>query len=210
MYWRVKAIRLVRLLAPRWPRRVEANTSAATKAKMAATRKAHAAAKPKSTTGRHMSAAARAAESARMKGKSHPHAGHAITDATKAKISAALKARHPNGPAKRVGTGRHITAATKAKISAALKGHPRAKRTVAATRPTAKTAHHTTTPRTTRRRPLVKEKRVHIGRRKGLISSATHHSYKGRLHTKTRHHRYRPILRRKVRARRVWRKRRKA
>lgn len=43
------------------------------------------------TVKRHLSAAARARISARMKGRPHPHKGHPISSATRAKISAALR-----------------------------------------------------------------------------------------------------------------------
>ncbi len=68
--------------------------------------------------GWHMSAAARAAESKRMKGKQRPHKGHAMSSATRAKISAALKGKSHKGHA--------LSASARAKISAALKGkkHP--------------------------------------------------------------------------------------
>jgi hypothetical protein len=142
-----------------------------------------------------------------MKGKKHPHRGHAITSETKAKISAALHALHPNTVHKLVHhTGRHLSAAARAKISVALKG----KHHVKGSRPAARaTAHRHGHGAAGERKPLIRNKRIHISRRKGLISSATHHSYKGRLKTTTRHHRHRPVLHRKARAHRVWRRRKK-
>jgi hypothetical protein len=185
--------------------------SAATKAKISA------ALKGKHHAGHHMSAATKAKISAALKGKHH--AGHHMSAETRAKISAALRARHPGGPKQRVNiTGRHLSAAARAKISAALKGRHHTKGT---THPAATSGHgtrhrgvgpvhhvmhglkfHHVTARTSKRR-------VHMGSRKSLISSATHHTYKGFVHTKTRHKRYHPVLHRKTRAHRVWHRRRR-
>lgn len=191
--------------------------SAATRAKLSAAAK-----KRKGThhKGRPMSAATKAKISAALKGKKHPHVGHHLTAETKAKISAALKARHPGVVSSHVvhHTGRHLSAAARAKISAALKGRHHTKGT---TQPAATSGHgtrhrgvgpvhhvmhglkfHHVTARTSKRR-------VHMGSRKSLISSATHHTYKGFVHTKTRHKRYHPVLHRKTRAHRVWHRRRR-
>jgi hypothetical protein len=69
--------------------------------------------------GHAVSAATRAKISAALRGKKHPHKGHAITAQTRAKIAAAERGkRHPH-------KGHAVTAATRAKISAALKARHR-------------------------------------------------------------------------------------
>jgi hypothetical protein len=69
--------------------------------------------------GHAVSAATRAKISAALRGKKHPHKGHAITAQTRAKIAAAERGKkHPH-------KGHAETAATRAKISAALKARHR-------------------------------------------------------------------------------------
>lgn len=141
-------------------------------------------------TGWHKSAASNAAQSARMKGKAHPHKGHAVSAATRAKLSAALKGKkHPH-------RGHAISAATRAKISEVLKKRYSALRGNKEYNPRGKV--------------LVRgyrTKKFHSGTNK-LIRSLRLRKRTGLIH-KRRRHRSRIKIRRIVRHHRVWRKRKR-
>lgn len=81
-------------------------------------RPAHRAGQQQYRRKRVVSAAARAKQAARMKGKKHPHKGHRLSAATRAKISARLKGQKRKGHA--------VSSAARAKVTARLKGrhHP--------------------------------------------------------------------------------------
>jgi hypothetical protein len=139
-------------------------------------------------TGWHKSAASNAAQSARMKGKAHPHRGHTVSAATRAKISAALKGKPHKGHA--------ISAATRAKISAALKKRYAALRGNKEYKPRHKVLlrgyrtkkFHSGTNR------LIRS--TLIRKRTGLIHQPRHRRSKIKVHRTVRHHR-------------VWRKRKR-
>lgn len=178
--------------------------SAATRAKMAASRRGHAlsastrakisrALKGKTHKGHVLSSSARAKISAALKGKKHPHAGHALSSETRAKISAALKARYATSPraasrmARAAGTGgRHVSAKSLANLKRPARGS------------------------TQRKYALARSKRTHKFRSgtHRLISSTTYHKRTGLVHG-VRKHRSRIVVRRTVRHNRVWRRRKR-
>jgi hypothetical protein len=69
---------------------------------------------------RHLSAAARNKISQSLKGKHHPHRGHHLSNATRAKIGAKLHARLKGRPHPH--RGHHMSNQARQKISRALKG----------------------------------------------------------------------------------------
>lgn len=166
--------------------------------------------------GWHVSAAARKAESARMKGKKHPHKGHALSGSVRAKISAALKGkRHPH-------KGHALTSQTRAKISAALKAHYKATPRTSSRKPRAAgggrhavSAKSLTNLKRSRRTAPVKyalargkhTHKFHSGTHR-LISSATFHKRTGLIHA-PRKHRHRIVIHRRVRHHRVWHRHRR-
>lgn len=179
--------------------------SAATRAKMAAARK-----------GRALSASTRAKISAALKGKKH--AGHALSSSARAKISAALKGKkHPH-------KGHAESAATRAKIAASLRAHyaSQASRGTRKARATAGSRTLSTKSLANLRRPGKKTGPVNHAPRLSrahhthkfnsgtyrLISSRTHRSRKGLIHS-VRKHRHRIVIHRQVKHHRVWRKRRR-
>lgn len=176
--------------------------SAATRAKISAALKGrkHARRKGGHHKGHPVSAATRAKLSAALRGKHHK--GHHVSAATRAKISAALKGKHHQG--------HHVSAATRAKISAALRArHPNTKHAPVHHRGhgvrhgvphKVRTIHHVTV-RTSKRR--------HHRAGRSLISSATHHTYRGFLKQGIRHKRTRIVIHRTTRAHRVWRRRKR-
>jgi hypothetical protein len=75
---------------------------------------------------RHLSPETRAKISAAMRGKHHPHRGHAMSAATRAKISQALHNRLKGRPHPH--KGHHLSNQARAKISKAEKGKPHRRR----------------------------------------------------------------------------------
>lgn len=151
--------------------------------------------------GHPISAATRAKISAALKGR-HPK-GHPVSAATRAKISAKLKGRKMSAAARAKLSarmkGRHLSAATRAKISAAEKARRRPRK------PTTTSKHRTATTGVRR------VKRTIVGRTAGkaLISAHPRRSLKGLIHTHKRHRRTRIVIHRKARAHRVWHKTRR-
>lgn len=152
--------------------------------------KARAAQKGKPKTAKQLAAAKANLAKARAAQKGKPKTAKQIA-AAKANLG---KARLVSAAKRR---GKPLSAATRAKISASLLRR-----------------HGRTTPLHPRKRGSAARgsgghrHRVRFGRR-GFISAHTHRRLVGLVHTTTRHHRHRPVLRRRARARRVWRKRRR-
>jgi hypothetical protein len=178
--------------------------SAATRAKMAASRRGHAlspatrakiskALKGKKRKGHALSSSARAKISAALKGKKHPHKGHALSTDTRAKISAALKAHYAATP--RAGSRKPRSAGAGGRHAVNPKSLANLKRPQR-TRP-AKYA-------------LARGSRTHkfhSGTHR-LISSATYRKRTGTVHS-PRKHRTRIVIRKTVRHHRVWHRRRR-
>lgn len=164
--------------------------------------KARAAQKGKPRTAAQLAAARANLAKARAAEKGRPKTAKQLA-AAKANLA---KARAASAAKRR---GRPLSASTRAKISASLLRR-----------------HGRTVPLRPRGRPgthanglhhALHGHRLHAGAgrhryrhsRKSLISAHTRRNLRGLLHTRTRHHRHRPVLRRTVRAHRVWRRRRR-
>lgn len=144
--------------------------------------------KGKKHQGHALSSSARAKISAALKGKKHPHKGHALSTETRAKISAALKARYAASP------------------RAASRG-PRAAGVGGRRPPSAKSLANLKHPQRTRPAKYALARGSHTHKFNSgthrLISSATHRSRKGLIHSR-RKHRNRIVIHRRVRHHRVW------
>jgi hypothetical protein len=148
--------------------------------------------------GHAMSSAARAKIAAKLKGKKHPHKGHPISSAARAKIAAKLKGKkHPH-------KGHPMSSAARAKIAAKLKGKFHGKPAMHPTRPRPAGGVRRHMTRTAPHRV-----RGHVPRRSPyrVISTSMHVHHHNITRRRIRRHGI--VIHRRVHANRVWRKRRR-
>lgn len=167
--------------------------SPAARAKLSARMKGHGWGGKRHTGGHKglkMSAKARENISKALKGKKHPHKGHSPTADTRAKISAALRARHAATMprSRKAPGGGHVSAKSLNNLR-----HPRRTAGPVSHAPKLSRAHHT--------------RKFHSGTHR-LISSHTYRTRKGLIHH-PRKHRHRIVIHRRVRHHRVWRRRKR-
>lgn len=152
-----------------------------------------------------LSASAKKKISDALRGKKHPHKGHATTASTRAKIAKAEKGkRHPH-------KGHAMTTATRAKISAAAKKRAAARGHATNTRHpgTSRPRMHGTPHPVKRGLTLATALRTHAfhaGSHR-LIHVGGHRTRLSLIHA-PRKHRHRIVIHRHVRAHHVWRKKR--